>query len=429
MSSESIYPQGQGNRHRWAFLALVIGAVLMLLSACGGSDEETTSSAEEAEAPTATTTAQKECEEPSGEPITIGYISAITGPLGVYGLGDEKAAQLQIDEINCEGGVLGRPLELEYADYASDPNEARKIASRMVSEDVAMIVMNSSGAARDAVIPVTEKAGVPYFFASQAEGKTCEAYTVNTGEVPSQQLREPIKYLMDKTGKSKWYIIGSDYIYPQVSAEVARDYITELGGEVVGEEMVPLETADYAPAIQKIADAEPELLLSILVGADAIAFEQQAPDFGLGQDELPRLAPAYDDGMLSEVGGDLIAGALTAVSFFESADRPEIKEFVESYKAEYGDDAPRLNTYAAHGALSIKVWAAAAEAAGSIESDEVMAALPGTEVDTLVGPTRVEKTHFLAQPVMVGEASEDGAFKVVETYDLVQPDEPCSPGK
>lgn len=412
-----------------ALLAVACLCLAVTLGACGGDDNERSEPAAGTSAadPTATATTQESsCKKPAGDPLRVGYIYSGSGALAVYGLPQPNAVKLAEKKINCAGGVDGRPIKVEFADHASDPNKSRAEAERLLSTGVDALILNADSASREATIPAAEKSGTFFMYPTQFEGRECGKTSVFTGEVPNQQLEQPIQYLMDKTGGKRWYIIGSDYIYPQVSEELATKYIEAAGGEVVGTQLAPFGTTDFSSSIQKIADAEPDMLLSILVGADAIAFEQQAADFGLGQSELPRLSPVYDEALVGEVGPDLLEGLVTAVSFYENADVPALQEFVKDYYGEFGDKAPRLNTYAAHGNMMLQMWAEAVNAAGSTDAQAVLDAMTGATSDTVIGPVTLEANHYLTQPVYIAEADGDGEFQVVETLDAVKPEESCT---
>ncbi|MGH2474660.1 MAG: ABC transporter substrate-binding protein, partial [Candidatus Limnocylindrales bacterium] len=89
-----------------AALALVAGA-------CGDDDDDDAGATDTTE----------EGEEPSGEPITIGVVTSLNGPFTPWGLQVRDGMQLAVDEINADGGVDGRPLELEVADDQMSPEE------------------------------------------------------------------------------------------------------------------------------------------------------------------------------------------------------------------------------------------------------------------------------------------------------------------
>ena len=114
--------------------------------------------------------------------------------------------------------------------------------------------------------------------------------------------------MMDETGGSKWFLLGNDYVWPRRSFELARQYIEAAGGEVVGEEYVPLGTQDFSSVAQQIAGSGAELIFPALVGGDAIAFETQAVDFGIGQDAIGRLANIYEENVLGVMGPSVTAG-------------------------------------------------------------------------------------------------------------------------
>ena len=92
---------------------------------------------------------------------TIGFVTELSGPASIFGEAGLQAAQLAVDEVNAAGGVLGGKLELKVADDATDPNTARQVWEKLVSEKVDVIIFRETSAARVAALPVAEKANIP----------------------------------------------------------------------------------------------------------------------------------------------------------------------------------------------------------------------------------------------------------------------------
>ena len=260
---------------------------------------------------------------PAGEPVRIGILFSNSGPAGVFGPPTANIAQLIEEDINAAGGINGRPVETYLADDATDPAVGRQAMEQLIDSDNVDVVLGThSSATRQAAKPLAEDANVLYIYAALYEGGECSSVMFNTGEVPSQQLAPVIPWMMEQTGGRTWFLLGNDYVWPRRSFELARQYIEAAGGEVVGEEYVPLGTQDFSSVAQTIAGSDADLIFPALVGGDAIAFETQAVDFGIGQDAIPRLANIYEENVLGAMGPAVTAGMRVTLAISRRSTAP-----------------------------------------------------------------------------------------------------------
>ena len=374
------------------------------------------------------TTAADEPAEPSGEPVRIGILFSNSGPAGIFGQPTANIAEFIEEDINAAGGINGRPVETFLADDATDPAVGRQAMEQLIESDGVDVVLGThSSATREAAKPLAEDAGVLYIYAALYEGGECSPVMFNTGEVPSQQLAPVIPWMMDETGGNTWFLLGNDYVWPRRSFELARQYIEAAGGEVVGEEYVPLGTQDFSSVAQQIAGSGADLIFPALVGGDAIAFETQAVDFGIGQDAIPRLANIYEENVLGVMGPAVTAGMRVTLGYFKEVDNPANNEFVARYFEQFGADAPPHMTFSSHIYDAALLYAAAANAAGSTDTAAVAAALEGLSLSTPTGDITITGSRHLAQPIYVAEIQSDGSQLIVQSFPAVEPDETCSP--
>ena len=437
-------------RSRFRTAAIMMALLLAMAAACATSDDEPAvaePAATEAEAAPApadepaddgdaapepteapATTAADEPAEPSGEPVRIGILFSNSGPAGIFGQPTANIAEFIKEDINAAGGINGRPVETFLADDATDPAVGRQAMEQLIESDGVDVVLGThSSATREAAKPLAEDAGVLYIYAALYEGGECSPVMFNTGEVPSQQLAPVIPWMMDETGGSKWFLLGNDYVWPRRSFELARQYIEAAGGEVVGEEYVPLGTQDFSSVAQQIAGSGADLIFPALVGGDAIAFETQAVDFGIGQDAIPRLANIYEENVLGVMGPAVTAGMRVTLGYFKEVDNPANNAFVARYFEQFGADAPPHMTFSSHIYDAALLYAAAANAAGTTDTAAVAAALEGLSLSTPTGDISITGSRHLAQPIYVAEIQSDGSQLIVQSFPAVEPDETCSP--
>ncbi len=372
--------------------------------------------------------APAEAAVPSGEPVRIGILFSNSGPAGVFGPPVANIAELIEEDVNAAGGINGRPVETYLADDATDPAVGRQAMEQLIDSDGVDVVLGThSSATRQAAKPLAEDADVLYIYAALYEGGECSSVMFNTGEVPSQQLAPVIPWMMEQTGGSTWFLLGNDYVWPRRSFELARQYIEGAGGEVVGEEYVPLGTQDFSSVAQRIAGSGADLIFPALVGGDAIAFETQAVDFGIGQDAIPRLANIYEENVLGAMGPAVTAGMRVTLGYFKEVDSALNSDFVSRYYERFGADAAPHMTFSSHIYDAALLYAAAANEAGTTDTAAVAAAMEGLSLTTPTGDISITDSRHLAQPVYVAEIQPDGSQMIVQSFAAVAPDETCDP--
>ncbi|CAB4560175.1 unannotated protein [freshwater metagenome] len=366
-------------------------------------------------------------EPASTEPVPIGLLTDLSGPAGIFGPPTQNAAELAVAEINAAGGVNGRTVELFIADETGVPTAGVSAAQRLIQEDgVVALFGQHNSATRDAVAPVTATAGIAYFHTPLAEGNFCAANVISNGEVPAQQLAPAIPYIQEETGKKKWFLLGADYIWGQTVLAQAAKYIEASGGEVVGEELVPIGTTDFQSVITKIKQSGAELIIPAIFGGDAITFEKQAFDAGVGNSAVQRLGVIYEDGTLGAMGAEVTDGMFVSMAYNEALDTPANTAFLEAYYAKFGPEAPPQTALSEQTYVAIHAWAAAANKAKSTNGTDVLKALSGLTYDGPSGTVTFGADHFATQSIVLTRVQPDGVSVVSTTFDSVDPEQNCS---
>jgi ABC-type branched-subunit amino acid transport system substrate-binding protein len=364
---------------------------------------------------------------PSTETIKIGLLTDLSGAAGIFGPPTQNAAELAVEEINAAGGVNGQNLELLVADETGVPTAGVAAAQRLIQEDgiVALFGQHNS-ATRDAVAPVTSDAGLAYFHTPLAEGNFCSANVISNGEVPAQQLAPAIPYLQTETGNNKWFLLGADYIWGQTVLADAEKYILASGGEVVGKELVPIGTTDFQSVITKIKQSGAQLIIPAIFGGDAITFEKQAFDAGVGNAAVQRLGVIYEDGTLGAMGAEITNGMFVSMAYNEALDTEANAAFLAAYYAKFGDDAAPQSALSEQTYVAIHAWAVAANQAKSTASVDVLSALSGQSYDGPSGTVTFGPDHFATQSIVLTRVQPDGVSVVATTFDSVSPEQTCS---
>ena len=170
-------------------------------------------------------------------PIKVGLISPLTGAWTVYGKAHSAGFQLAVDEINAAGGVLGRKIEVLIGDSKTEPRIVVEQANRLVREEhVDFLAGTFSSAERNAAGPVVTAANKVLLYPTFYEGQEQEYYPgvcnpsiFMFGPEPTQQVWPHMEYMIKNFGK-KFFMIGSDYVWPRVTNQFTKEKLKELGG-------------------------------------------------------------------------------------------------------------------------------------------------------------------------------------------------------
>ena len=210
--------------------------------------------------------------------------SAVTGSPGVWGPCATSSAQLAVAEINKRGGILGREIELSIYDAGGPIDEV--VRSRRTGR-----CFRRSRRHRRARIPArcasrcatsSPATGFPTSTRPSTRAASGRRASIAIGETPRFQSRPSIHWLAEVKKASRWYLIGSDYVWPWQSHRAVKRYIAEAGGRVVGEEFVPLGEDNHEPHLARIRAAKPDVVLISLIGTDSITFNRAFGECGLG---------------------------------------------------------------------------------------------------------------------------------------------------
>jgi len=188
------------------------------------------------------------------DPIRVGVIAEQTGPLSFVGLANANVARMVIGDINAKGGLVGRQLELQLEDGATDDAVAAAAATKLVEQDnVDVIFGGIYSSTRQAIQgPAVDQGKTLYIYPEQYEGGESDPLIFCTGPGPAQQIDRFIPWLMRKTGAKTFYFPSADYIWPHVLNERVRKVVTANGGSIVGEEYHPLDHMDYDATVERI---------------------------------------------------------------------------------------------------------------------------------------------------------------------------------
>ncbi|GLX70399.1 urea ABC transporter substrate-binding protein [Paenibacillus glycanilyticus] len=378
---------------------LITVALSLMLAACGN-NEEPASQATESGSGAA-----------SGDVIKVGVLHSLSGTMAISEVSVRDAEMMAIEEINAAGGVLGKKIEAVQEDGASDwPTFAEK-ARKLLSEDkVATVFGGWTSSSRKAMKPVFEELNGLLWYPVQYEGLEASPNIFYTGATTNQQIVPAVDWLLENRGK-KFYLLGSDYVFPRTANLIIKEQLKAKGGEMVGEEYTPLGHTDYSTIISKIKEAKPDVVFNTLNGDSNVAFFKQLKDAGISSKDMTTLSVSVAEEEIRGIGVDVLQGHLAAWNYYQTTDTPANKTFVENYKKKYGEDRVTADPIEA-GYTAVYLWKAAVEKAGSTDVDKVKAAAKDLEWDAPEGKVKIDgENQHIYKTVRIGEVQSDGQFK------------------
>ena len=362
----------------------------------------------------------------SKDPIVIGITSDASGQYANSGASDRRGMLMAIAEFNAKGGVLGRKIEYIHIDTETTPATGSRVAERLISRDEVgfMIGAVSSGVA-NAISQVAQKNGVIYLNTNSSSptesGKNCHRVKFVWDGNGANFAQAAVANAIDAYG-DKWQLITNDYVWGHNTAKATKTLVTQAGGEIIGEILVPQGTRDFSSALLKIQQNKPQVVAAAVGGDDQKALRQQVAQLGMGQ------KPAWINNQQDwpDVYGLPLENlfGVFGTTWYYGLDLPGVEDFVARYQKMYPDTKMKVpgnvfyNGYmATHSLLS------AIEAAGTTNNHAVIKQLEQLKVsardrmqhhDAWMNP----KTHQMQQTVYlatanVGSSNKDDMFKIL----------------
>ncbi len=346
-------------------------------------------------------------------PIKVGILHSETGPMAISEKSMIDAEKLALEEIN-KRGFLGREIEWVVADGRSDwPTFAQEARRLIDKEGVSVIFGCWTSASRKSVKPVVEQMRHLLVYPMAYEGLEQSPNIIYTGAAPNQQVIPALSWCYEHLKARKFFLVGSDYVWPHCVNEITKDQLKALGAECVGESYVLFGSSDVDSSVESIRQAKPDVIISTVVGTSNAAFYQRLQTAGILAEQTPVVSFSIAEDELRTLPLPAMVGDYAAWDYFQSIERRENKEFVERFKKKYGAD--RVTSDVIEAAYnSVWLWARAVNEAGSEEIPDVIRALRRQSLNAPEGIVTVdEATQHTWRPVYVGRIRSDGQFDLV----------------
>ena len=271
--------------------------------------------------------------------MKIGVLVPRSGPAGLWGPPSEFGAVLAAAELNCNGGILGQSVDLTIADAGWTEREAAEAAFGLVEIDGVDAVVGMHPSNTRPTIANALSGKVPYIYAAQYEGGEDRRTTIAIGGLDRDLLLPSIPWLMEHKRAKRFFLVGNDYNWPRISLPNCRTIIQAAGGDVVGCAIVPWSMQDRQALFDRIVGAGADVVVTFLVGLEAVAFNRAFAEAGLSRHIL-RLELAVDEPILYATGADNAENLYVCLHYIMSAQSREAERFLELYHEGFESGAP-----------------------------------------------------------------------------------------
>lgn len=359
-----------------------------------------------------------------GDTVKVGLLHSLTGSMAISEKSVRDAEVLAIKEINAAGGVNGKQIEYVEEDGASEPSTFATKAEKLIdSEGVSTIFGCWTSSSRKAVKPIVEEYGSLLWYPVQYEGMESSSNIVYTGAAPNQQIVPAIDYLLDQ-GYKKFFLLGSDYVFPRTANMIINAQLEAKGAEAVGEEYADMDQTDFAAIISKIEAAKPDVIINTLNGTGNVSFFKQMSEKNYTSNDYMTMSFSIAEEEVATIGADILKGHMVSWNYYQTTDTEKNKEFVKAYKDAYGEN--RVTSDPAEAAYdAVYLWKAACEKADSFDPEDVIKAVESGEIsfDAPEGTVTIQgDNHHLVKPVRIGQVGDDGLINEIYATDPVAPD-------
>ncbi|MEM7589449.1 MAG: urea ABC transporter substrate-binding protein [Myxococcota bacterium] len=356
-------------------------------------------------------------------PIRVGLLHSLTGTMAISELPVVDATLLAIEQINQRGGLLGRQIEVVSADGQSDDAEFARQAERLITEKKVHVVFGGwTSASRKSMKPVFEKHKHLLMYPIQYEGLEESQHIVYAGATPNQQVIPAISWAFQHLGK-RFFLVGSDYIYPRTTAAIVKDLVATLGGQVVGEHYLPLGTTRVQQAVQEILAAKPTVIINTINGDTNLSFFRQLRSAGISPEKIPTLSFSLSEPELHQLGAKNMAGDYAAWNYFQSLTSRANQIFLSQLAQQHDDEKlvvgdPMESAYSA-----VFLWAQSVQRSGTVNVAKIHKAIRGQSYEAPHGVVHVDHQNgHTWKTVRIGKIQKNGQFNVVwSSQSPVQP--------
>lgn len=376
----------------------------------------------------------------AADTVKVGVLHSLSGTMAISETSLKDALLFTFDEINKAGGVKvgGKNYMIEpvVVDPASNwPLFAEKAEELLVKDKVSVVFGCWTSVSRKSVLPVFEKNNGLLFYPVQYEGEELSQNIFYTAEAVNQQAIPAVDYMLAE-GKKKFYLLGSDYVYPRTTNKILKKYLKMKGipDEDIVEIYTPFGHTDYqtiVAEIKKFAAGGSACVISTLNGDTNIPFFKEYANAGLTSENCPVVSFSISEDEFRGLPAKELVGQLGCWTYFMSLKTPENAKFVKDFlkwlkapkvtgvdfKVSGVDPKGRVTCSPMNlSRMGVYLWKQGVEKADSFDVDKARPAIIGQKFKGPAGEVTMQENHHLINNVFIGETLATGQFKVIKTF-------------
>jgi urea transport system substrate-binding protein len=389
----------------------------------------------------------------AADTIKVGILHSLSGTMAISETSLRDMLLFAFDEINAAGGIKvgdkSYMIEPVIVDGASNwPLFAEKAKQLLEEDKVAVVFGCWTSVSRKSVLPVFEKDNGMLFYPVQYEGEELSKNIFYTAEAVNQQATPAVDYLLAQ-GKTKFYLIGTDYVYPQTTNLILYKYLLlhgikleDIGGGLRKDDAgkvisagkyTPFGHTDYQQIVSEIkqfAAGGDACVVNTINGDSNVPFFKEVAAAGLTPADCPVVSFSLAEDELRALPTKDLVGELGCWTYFMSIKSKDNKAFLKRWdgwlktedhpgvvKEKRAVDSPMVLSYD-----GVYLWKEAVEKAGSFDVDKVRETLESGSI-SFEGPggkNTMQKNHHTTKNVYIGDTRADGQFKILKTFMGVQ---------
>jgi len=279
----------------------------------------------------------------AGDPVVLGVSGPLTGPNAQYGAQWKMGFDLALEHVGATVGAEKRPLVYEFEDSQSDPRQSVAIAQKFVADPrIVMELGDFSSPASMAASPIYQRAGLVQFGFTNSHPDFTKSGDYMWSNSLSQSDEQPkMAELLKQLAVKRPAVIHLNTDWGRTSRDILVASCKDQGLDVAAVEGFLPDEKDFRPTLVRVRDSNPDGIAILAYYADAALIARQVRQQGLKQ-VLVGVSSVYSPKLL-ELGGDAVEGMYTQSNFSPDDPRPEVRAFVDAFKAKYGKEPDSFN--------------------------------------------------------------------------------------
>jgi branched-chain amino acid transport system substrate-binding protein len=360
------------------------------------------------------------CQKGAGNTVKVGAITSVTGSQAAFGEAHKNGYAIALDEINSKGGVLGKKLELDIYDDQSKPDQAVQGVSKLVDQDRVPVLLGAySSENTKAIIPAVTQRQIPLIIPTATadnvmDSKSPWVFRICAGA--NDYARATIAFLKANGAPKKIAIVYENTNFGQANRKSMEAAAKEAGMDIVAIESYEAKSPDYKPVLQRVKQANPDVvyLCSYLLDASTLMRQSQEVDFNPKYYTSAGTGFAAAEFPTAKGAGKNAEYTFSVSQWLPAVQWPGSKEFDDAYFKRFNSH-PAYHAIQAYAALH-----AAADAmnrAGSLDSAKIRDAIKSLNLpSTPFGPVQFDAGGQNQHPVLITQV-QGGQYHIVFPQD------------